>query len=232
MSGSRIGGLVAALLVMIGSFLPWATVDTWIGSFSANGTEGDGVITLLLGVAAGVLIGLWKRPLVIVAAVVAGLAALIAAANLIDLGRSMDGMGGLADITPGIGLILTLLASLAAVALAVVGQAQLARAGHAAGLSLAELNRGAALPTTTLPPQPAAAWPTAPAQAPVAPVAPAAVPAGWHPDPSGAGQLRYWDGTRWTEHVHVQAPPAPPAPVAPVTPPPAPPTTPPPPPPA
>jgi hypothetical protein len=26
-------------------------------------------------------------------------------------------------------------------------------------------------------------------------------PAGWHDDPIGAHQLRYWDGTRWTEHV-------------------------------
>lgn len=26
-------------------------------------------------------------------------------------------------------------------------------------------------------------------------------PADWHPDPEDPGQLRYWDGTRWTEHV-------------------------------
>lgn len=26
-------------------------------------------------------------------------------------------------------------------------------------------------------------------------------PAGWHPDPAGRHQLRYWDGARWTEHV-------------------------------
>jgi hypothetical protein len=24
---------------------------------------------------------------------------------------------------------------------------------------------------------------------------------GWHPDPSGGGGLRYWDGARWTEHT-------------------------------
>lgn len=45
-------------------------------------------------------------------------------------------------------------------------------------------------------------------QAPPAPPAPAptpsapAVPAGWLPDPSGAPDtLRYWDGSRWTQHV-------------------------------
>ena len=29
----------------------------------------------------------------------------------------------------------------------------------------------------------------------------AAAPAGWHPDPTGAHELRYWDGRVWTEHV-------------------------------
>lgn len=29
----------------------------------------------------------------------------------------------------------------------------------------------------------------------------AGVPAGWHPDPSGRHQLRWWDGSRWTEHA-------------------------------
>jgi hypothetical protein len=26
-------------------------------------------------------------------------------------------------------------------------------------------------------------------------------PAGWYPDPSGRFELRYWDGTQWTEYV-------------------------------
>ena len=55
-------------------------------------------------------------------------------------------------------------------------------------------------------------------------------PAGWHPDPYGTHELRYFDGTEWTEHVSDQgqagtapaaypsAPAAPP--IAPVGPPP------------
>ncbi len=30
---------------------------------------------------------------------------------------------------------------------------------------------------------------------------PPGTPAGWHPDPVGGHELRYWDGGRWTEHV-------------------------------
>lgn len=31
-------------------------------------------------------------------------------------------------------------------------------------------------------------------------------PAGWHPDPTRSGQLRYWDGAAWTERVRPVAP--------------------------
>ena len=27
------------------------------------------------------------------------------------------------------------------------------------------------------------------------------VPAGWYADPAGRYELRYWDGSAWTEHV-------------------------------
>ena len=52
--------------------------------------------------------------------------------------------------------------------------------------------------------QPTAAQPTAPQQAPAQPtppVAPPLPPANWYPDPSGNARLRYWDGTRWTDHT-------------------------------
>ena len=33
-------------------------------------------------------------------------------------------------------------------------------------------------------------------------------PAAWYPDPHKARQLRYWDGTAWTEHCAPAGPPA------------------------
>lgn len=36
---------------------------------------------------------------------------------------------------------------------------------------------------------------------PVAAAATPAVPAGWYGDPAGRFELRYWDGSTWTEHV-------------------------------
>lgn len=222
MSGWRIGGIAAAVLVAIGAFLPWATIE-FFGSMSVNGVEGsDGKLTLFLAVAAGVLVGLWKRPTVIIGAVLFVLTAIIGFIDLIDVGRVAGEAGGFVEVSPGFGLILTLIAGLGGAAVAFVGQMQLGNAGQATGLSIAELNRGAALPTTSLPPQ-NAGWPQAGAPAtaqPVQPVAPAqpAVPAGWHPDPTVPGQLRYWDGATWTEHVQAApqatpptAPPPPPA---------------------
>lgn len=59
-------------------------------------------------------------------------------------------------------------------------------------------------------PEPTAPAPMAPIAEPVptyqpapapAPAAAPAVPAGWYADPAGRFELRYWDGSAWTEHV-------------------------------
>jgi hypothetical protein len=41
--------LIGGGLVLLGSFLPWATVATVFGTVSLNGIDGDGKITMVLG---------------------------------------------------------------------------------------------------------------------------------------------------------------------------------------
>ncbi|WP_395725886.1 DUF2510 domain-containing protein [Nakamurella sp.] len=49
---------------------------------------------------------------------------------------------------------------------------------------------------------PAAPGLVAPGSVPAAPAAmPIRVPSGWHADPAGRHEVRYWDGTAWTPHV-------------------------------
>jgi uncharacterized RDD family membrane protein YckC len=51
-------------------------------------------------------------------------------------------------------------------------------------------------------PEPTAPEPAAPEPAqPPPPAAPPLPPANWYPDPSGHARLRYWDGSRWTDHT-------------------------------
>lgn len=37
---------------------------------------------------------------------------------------------------------------------------------------------------------------------------PGMAPAGWYADATGHGQLRWWDGAQWTEHISTGTPPA------------------------
>jgi hypothetical protein len=53
---SQIIGIIGALCVIVGAFLPWAT---W-SSITVAGVEGDGKITFLLGLIAGVLLP-WSK---------------------------------------------------------------------------------------------------------------------------------------------------------------------------
>lgn len=117
------GGAVG---LIIGAFLPWVTLTAiFIGTVSFAGTEGDGLITLGLGVLAGVVAGrtiFTARPagrgIAITLVVVAAIATLVAGYDLTNIQRAVwdlpDDVPGKASV--GIGLWLTTLAAVALLA--------------------------------------------------------------------------------------------------------------------
>jgi hypothetical protein len=120
--------LGAAVLVVIGASMPWATVLT----ISVAGTVGGGKATMFFGVVLGVfglLIGLKQGRLwvSITACVLAALVVLIAlgnVGNISDVARQNGDTFLGNSVSVGSGLWLTLVAGLAAVALSIVGIAR------------------------------------------------------------------------------------------------------------
>ncbi len=85
-----LGGAVA---VIVGSFLPWATVTApFVGHISKAGTDGDGKFTLVVGIAIAVLAavalaGYRNRILAIAILVLAGVAFAVTLIDLVDINQ-------------------------------------------------------------------------------------------------------------------------------------------------
>lgn len=111
-----------AVAVAVGSFLPWAVIESSFGDISVGGgdMDGDGSLTLAGAVAIAVLGGLavfsrWARGavtgLTISTLVVTGVVALIALVDIADVATSADDMPGL-EVSVGVGLWVVLAGSL------------------------------------------------------------------------------------------------------------------------
>lgn len=105
-------GLAGGVSAVVGAVLPWAT----FGRRTINGLDGDGLITLVFGIAVGALIVVrdWERMDQIGAAVL-GLLTLGLAGNVYsNLGSASRYGYGMYEVStsPGIGLYLTLLAGI------------------------------------------------------------------------------------------------------------------------
>lgn len=117
-SRSTIVALVSALVVIVGSFMTWVTVSQGSLSISAGGMDegGDGVITLVVAIAAGAAAVFLKGRARMISVVVGGAVVLLVA--IIDI---FDILGeDLVDASVGIGLWLVLLGGAALTAAAFV----------------------------------------------------------------------------------------------------------------
>lgn len=56
-STALVFSIVGAVAIIIGSLLPWISVQTIFGTISASGTEGDGIFTLIAGAIVGAVAG-------------------------------------------------------------------------------------------------------------------------------------------------------------------------------
>lgn len=108
--------------------------------------------------------------------------------------KSAEGWSVVSIVSTG-GDVTAFLSKAAAGAEAAAPAAEAAPVAAAAAAAVAEPAGWAAAPEAAAPaPAPA------PAPAAAAPATPA-IPADWYADPSGRFELRYWNGSAWTEHV-------------------------------
>lgn len=103
-----------AVIGVIGAFLPWAT----FGIFSVAGTDGDGVITLILFIVFG-LIGLWlgrqgdpnvAMGVKVLSIVLMAVVVVIAVYDIANISSEGDSF---IKVSPGGGLYLTLISGIA-----------------------------------------------------------------------------------------------------------------------
>lgn len=125
-----IGG---AALAVLGSFLPWVDVTApFIGSISVEGTEGDGKLTLALGLA--ILLGVIDQAAWRVVGLLAAVGVLgMALYDISDISNAIGDAGevsdGLVSASVGIGLWAVLVGSLAAIVGIVIRSGWLERWG-------------------------------------------------------------------------------------------------------
>lgn len=107
-----LGGAAGAALAALGSLLPWVTARTLFGQVSVAGTEGDGQITLALGIAVAVLFLTGRngtnRSGLVIGTILAGAALATAGYNYSNITDRVGDTDGSIGAAVGIGLYLTL----------------------------------------------------------------------------------------------------------------------------
>ena len=119
MHKQRLVIIIAAAIGVISAFLPWASIDGgFLGRVSVNGIQGDGLITFLAFIAAGVLafLGDQKQPITTDAKFKWGIVGTGALAALIAV-IAMINVSGVPFTSVGFGVYLSILAGAVIVAI-------------------------------------------------------------------------------------------------------------------
>jgi hypothetical protein len=169
---------VALGLTFVASFMPWATVLV----FTVNGTQGDGVLTLILALVAAAFFLGWhigkthSKGLLVCAIIATAVAGIVFWYDMLNITRVGHNASDSSDdlfhisVSPGSGLYLGCIATVVAVILQVLIFRRPVVGAQPAATSLS-------------------------------PASPTSAPSGWHVDPTRRHELRYFDGNAWTEHV-------------------------------
>lgn len=121
MEKNRLFILISAGVAILGSLLPWASINAGaFGSYSMNGYQGDGWLVIIAAIVSIVLACLNNMNKAVskgfsIGVIVSGaIATLVTLINLFNVNKYMSNFGGY-GISIGFGLILALLASIALV---------------------------------------------------------------------------------------------------------------------
>jgi hypothetical protein len=160
----------------LGSFLPWAEV----GPFSKNGVEGDGVLTLILAIV--IAVAAWPtihssvgRGRGLTTSIAAALALVVCVYDVADVSSTGNDV---IEAQVGIGLWMATAAAIAVLVGVVLGVRRnvvLFSVAPAATTSPILTTSGGDTCTSN--------------------------PPRWAADPTGRHELRYWNGSAWTDHV-------------------------------
>jgi hypothetical protein len=108
----RIIGYIAAGLILIGSFLPWASITTGFGRIDVAGTDGDGKLTAIGAAVIALGFVLRNRWLLFIAIVAVGV---VAALDYVDVSNRVgDVASDFATASVGIGLYMIILGAIGA----------------------------------------------------------------------------------------------------------------------
>lgn len=120
--GRRVA-LAGAAVGVIGSLLPWATMQALLANFSVDGLHGDGQLTIVLfGVAGVILLISAHRATTAVVLALGSIATLIAGYDIVNISNfasQTNSESALIQVSPGIGIYLCVLGG----ALSVIGAA-------------------------------------------------------------------------------------------------------------